>query len=182
MLQSLSMLSGAQILEYSFRKSVATLLFAGAIVSLSVVSAAPSNLQAIVLSIHGNIEGEKTDTIELDLATLTELEATTFTTIQPWTEEPNEYTGVRVNTLLEHVGAMSSEFQALASDRYQFILSNIDFEKYPIIIAYKVNGEFLDTRKLGPLLIVFPFDDYPELLNETNKASSVWQLTEMHIL
>lgn len=182
MYQYLHVLSRASILDCNFRKSVAALLFAAVMVSMSVARAEPTNLNSIVLNVHGNIDGQQKDGIELDLASLTNLEATTFRTNQPWTDEPKEYTGVRISTLLDHVGAMSSEFEALASNEYQFILSNIDFEKYPVIIAYKIDGEFLDTRKLGPLLIVFPFDDHPELLNEINKASSVWQLTEIRIL
>jgi len=157
------------------------LFLAGAILSLPAVNATDTNLHSVVLSIQGNFEDKKNEIVELDLASLTELKSTTFTTFQPWTEEPKEYTGVRISTLLDHVGAGSFSFEALASNDYKYFLNDIDFEKYPIIVAYKIDGEFLNARTLGPLLIVFPFDDYPELLNEKNKAASVWQLTEMRI-
>jgi len=170
----------------TIRKFVA-LLLAGVLLGIPIVNVADTNLHTVVLSIQGKFEGQNSEVqnknvIELDLASLTKLESTTFTTNQPWTDEPKKYTGVRINTLLDHIGATSSRFEALASNEYTFILSDIDFEKYPVIIAYKIDGEFLETRKLGPLLIVFPFDDYPELLNESNKAASVWQLIEMRIL
>jgi len=158
------------------------LLFAGVILNLPKVNATSTDLSAIVLNVTGNLEGQKSDSVELDLASLTKLESTTFKTNQPWTNEAKQYTGVRISTLLEHVGAGSAEFEAIAGNEYQFILRNIDFEKYPIILAYKIDDKFLEVRDLGPLLIVFPFDDYPELLNETTKAASVWQLTEMRIL
>jgi len=168
-------------------RKFAALLVAGVVLSMPTVNVADTNLHAVVLSIQGELEDQNNDVqkkgvVELDLASLTKLESTTITTNQPWTDEPKEYTGVRINTLLDHIGATSSRFEALASNEYKFILSDIDFEKYPIIIAYKIDGAFLETRKLGPLLIVFPFDDYPELLNEYNKAASVWQLIEMRIL
>jgi len=158
------------------------------VLSVSIANADANELDAIVLTIQGKLDnqtqtdGQKNDVIELNLDSLTKLKATTFTTDQPWTNEPREYTGVRIDTLLKHIGASSAEFEALASNDYQFTLTDIDFEKYPIIIAYKIDGEFLDYRKLGPLLIVFPFNDYPELLTEKNKAASVWQLTEIRIL
>jgi len=139
-------------------------------------------MHSVVLSVQGNIEGQKNSVVELDLASLTKLKAVTFTTDQPWTNEPLEYTGVRINTLLQHIGANSDEFIAMASNDYQFTLSDIDFDKYPIIVAYQIDGEYVDARQLGPLLIVFPFNDHPELLTERNKAASVWQLTEMRIL
>lgn len=132
--------------------------------------------------VHGNIEGSADAKIEVDLNTLSALEETTFTTSAPWTDKPTEYTGVRVNTFLNSVGALSTSFKAAAGNNYQFMLSDIDFDKYPIIIAYKKDGELLNARTLGPFLIMFPFDDFPELLNEKNKAASVWQLTEMEIL
>jgi len=178
--------SGVDFCKNYISRIFALLLSACAIFGPSIVNAAKTNLQSIVLSVHGNIEFEKsedgkTDAIELDLASLTNLESTTFTTSQPWTDAPKEYTGVRINTLLNHIGADSTTFEALASNEYKFLLSDINFEKYPIIIAYKIDGKFLDARTLGPLLIVFPFDDYPELLNEKNKAASVWQLTEIRV-
>jgi len=148
------------------------------------ISFADNRSEGTIL-VHGNIEGstkDKKTKIEIDLDMLRALEKTTFTTSAPWTDEPTEYTGVRINTLLKSIGALSTSFKAMAGNNYQFLLSDIDFDKYPIIIAYKKNGEILNTRTLGPFLIMFPFDDFPELLNEKNKAASVWQLTELEIL
>jgi len=138
--------------------------------------------EPILLSIHGNIEGAANKVIGLNLEKLTSLEATTIVTTAPWTDGPMQYTGVRINKLLESVGAKSSQFEASAANDYRFKLTDIDFEKYPILIAYKKNGELLDIRNLGPLMIVFPFDDFPELLTERNKAASVWQLIKIEIL
>lgn len=172
--------------KYTLEKLGAFLLLTVFVFGQTTVNAASTDLDSIVLSIHGNIEcqkeGQKNEFIELDLLSLTNLQSTTITTKQPWTDGPREYTGVRISTLLKHIGAASSEFEAVASNEYMYVLRDIDFDKYPILVAYKIDGEFLDTRKLGPLLIVFPFDDYPELLNESNKAASVWQLIEMQIL
>lgn len=182
MRQSLYANSRNFTLKYTLEKLGAPLLLAVFVFGQSIVNAASTDLDSIVLTIHGNIEDQKEDIIELDLLSLTNLQSTTITTNQPWTDEPREYTGVRVSTLLKHIGAESSDFEAIASNEYVYVLRDIDFDKYPILVAYKINGDFLDTRKLGPLLIVFPFDDYPELLNESNKAASVWQLIEMRIL
>lgn len=148
----------------------------------SPLAAAEDAASVVVLTVQGELKGQKNSVMELDLASLTKLNSTTFTTNQPWTSEPKTYTGIRINTLLEHIGANSSKFEALASNEYRFTLSDIDFEKYPIIVAYKIDDEFIDIRKLGPLMIVFPFDDHPELLTEKNKAASVWQLIEIHLL
>lgn len=135
-----------------------------------------------ILSITGNLEESADGKIQLYLDDLTALESTTIETDAPWTEGAQEYTGVRISTLLKSIGARSNQFEAIASNDYSFTLKNIDFDEYPIIIAYLKNGEKLDLRNLGPLLIMFPFDDYPELLTEQNKAASVWQLIKLNIL
>lgn len=156
-------------------------LWVGALLCLFISTATAVNLNKVLLTIEGDLDGQKNNTVELDLESLLMLEATTFTSKAPWTTEPTEYTGVRISTLLNHIGAESTQFEALASNDYKFTLSDIDFETYPIVIAYKINGEFPDARQLGPLLIMFPFDDYPELLTEKNKAAAVWQLTDLRL-
>ncbi len=166
----------------AFWRYTAFLFFA---IFTSHASFANSHPEGTIL-VHGNIEateeGQKTKKIEVNLETLSALEATTFTTSAPWTDKPTEYTGVRVSTFLDSIGALSTTFKAIAGNEYQYVLSDIDFDKYPIIIAYQKDGEILNARTLGPFLIMFPFDDFPELLNEKNKAASVWQLTELEIL
>lgn len=135
-----------------------------------------------LLTIHGNIGSASNEPVTIDLKTLSSLQSTTIVTDAPWTDGPTQYTGVRINILLDSIGAKSNQFEASAANDYMFKLSEIDFEKYPVIIAYKKEGELLNIRTLGPLMIVFPFDDFPELLTERNKAGSVWQLIEIKIL
>jgi len=138
--------------------------------------------ETVLLSVHGNVEGLSDKPLELDLKTLISMDATSITTTAPWLDGPTEFKGVRISTLLHSIGANSAQFEAVASNDYRFTLSEIDFEKYPIIIAYEKNKELLNIRTQGPLLIMFPFDDFPELLTERNKAASVWQLIELHVL
>lgn len=70
--------------------------------------------EPVLLSISGNIAGSDNSIIELDLKTLTSMEPTTVITSAPWTDGPTQYTGVRINKLLDHVGAKSDHFEALA--------------------------------------------------------------------
>lgn len=134
----------------------------------------------VLLTISGNIEHTNSEHgAEFDLEMLKELEVMAITTNTPWTDEVTVFEGVSVAALLQHVGAKSAAFRASALDNYWYDVSNIDFEAFPIIIAYKRDGNYMSTRNLGPLWLMFPFDDYPELLTEANKASSVWQLNVM---
>lgn len=136
-----------------------------------------------VLIVGGNISAESGgDNIEFDMAALQALPSTVITTDNPWIDAPAEFTGVRISVLLESVGAQSTSIEARAANEYKFKLTMIDFEKYPIIVAYMRDGKAMEYRDLGPLWIIFPFDDFPELLTNRNKAASVWQLTDIEVL
>lgn len=138
-----------------------------------------------VLTVSGNIapsDGESADNprvVEFDLAQLESFRPETIRTHTPWTDGLTEFIGVRVSELLEFVGARSDHLTLIGLDGYSYDVKTIDFERYPILIAYKKNREYMSIRELGPLWFMFPFDDYPELLNENNKAGAVWQLSEL---
>ncbi|MEM7257001.1 MAG: oxidoreductase [Pseudomonadota bacterium] len=142
----------------------------------------PAPTGRVLLTISGNIEHTNDgDTIKMDLAMLESLEATSITTDSPWTDEPTKFTGVRISHLLEYIGANSNEFRASAIDKYWNDLLDMDFESVPAIIAYKKNDKYMRIRDLGPLWIMFPFDQFPELLTEKYKTASVWQLIGIEV-
>jgi hypothetical protein len=49
------------------------------------------------------------------------------------------------------------------------------------ILALKRDGETLSRRDKGPIWIVYPRDDFPELQLETINARWVWQLIELEV-
>ena len=135
-----------------------------------------------VLVVSGNTSAESSQGIVFDMAALQNLPSTKITTSNPWIKGAAEFTGVRISALLESVGAQTNDIEARAANEYKFKLTGIDFDKYPIIIAYLKDGNPMEFRELGPLWIIFPFDDFPELLTSKNKAASVWQLTDIEVL
>lgn len=135
----------------------------------------------VILTISGNIElSNSVRGAEFDLEMLEAMGATSITTDTPWTDTKTTFTGVRMSTLLDSVGASSSSsFRVTAFDGYWYDVSDVDFEEYPIIVAYKRDGSYMDTRSLGPLWVMYPFDDFPELLTEKNKASCIWNFESL---
>ena len=136
----------------------------------------------ILLTVSGNISTKNhTDGAAFDLQMLEAMPVTTFVTETPWTEGPNKFSGVRLKYLLETVGAKSKSMKMTAEDGYIFELDMGFDDKYPVIIAYKKNDDYMSLRELGPLWVMLPFDDFPELQTETYRAASVWQLTRLEI-
>ncbi len=143
----------------------------------------PAPAGEVLLTITGTIDKPNVGSdIQLDMALLESFPVVEFTTDTPWDNEPQHFEGVRVNVLLDAIGANSRQFVAVGLDDYKFTVSDLDFDQYPIIIAYRQNGHPISVRKLGPLRIMMPFDDFPELLTQQNESRSVWQLVSMELL
>lgn len=137
----------------------------------------------VILNIIGNISKSNSPSgVEIDKAMIESLPVVSFSTPTPWTEGDTEWTGVRLNEFLEYVGAESQEMHIKALDGYEVDFKNVDLQKYPVIIAYKQNGEYMSVRDLGPLWIMFPFADHPELDIQFNRSLSVWQIREIEVL
>ncbi len=143
----------------------------------------PAPRTDVLLTISGDLAHPNVgESIQLDLAALESLPVTEFTTMTPWHEQPLHFTGVRISTLLEAIGTDSTAFVAVGLDDFRFTVTDLDFNKYPVIIAYRQNGEPISIRGLGPLRIIVPFSDFPELQSPINESRSVWQLVSMEIL
>ena len=56
----------------------------------------------------------------------------------------------------------------------------LDFERYPVLFALRMNGQDLSTDR-GPIWIVYPRDDFPELKNETADTRWIWQLSKLTV-
>ena len=134
----------------------------------------------IVLTIGGKIGKENAPgQADFDLDMLRAMPAAKFSTSTPWTEGAVEFEGVLVKTLFDAVGASGKSIKAAALNDY---IADVDVKtviEAGAIIAYRMNGEFLSVRDKGPLWIMFPFDEKPQLKAEPIYSQSVWQLRKM---
>ncbi|WP_248623755.1 hypothetical protein [Cobetia crustatorum] len=58
-----------------------------------------------------------------------------------------------------------------------------DFFDYPVILAMQIDGKRLRVRVRdnGPIFIIYPFSEQPDLLNEEIMTRSVWQVKRIEI-
>lgn len=127
------------------------------------------------------VDGQSQMAAVFDLELLEALPAETIRTRTPWTEGVTEFTGVRVDVLLKHVGAETQHLYLQALDEYSVEIVDDPFNSYPIIVAYKKNGDYMSVRELGPLWVMYPFDDFPKLNSEQSRAHCIWQLTKIMV-
>ncbi|MFC3286183.1 molybdopterin-dependent oxidoreductase [Litchfieldella rifensis] len=95
-------------------------------------------------------------------------------------DESAEWFGVSLSVLLEALGEpLPQRLTASALDNYHEIIPRHDIEHFDPIIAYRRNGEYLPFSEHGPLVIMYPYAQYPALMKRTYYSRTVWQLSEI---
>lgn len=136
----------------------------------------------VLLTMSGNIQNTNEDgKAVFDIASLEKLGMVSFQTTSPWYDGRPTFTGVPVQKLMDYVGAKGTVIKVTALNDYTTIIPLNDFKKYNVILALKINGEYMRIRDKGPLFIVYPYDSIPELNNQIYYSRSAWQVSKMTI-
>ena len=137
----------------------------------------------VILIVTGNIAATNAvGRAEFDRAMLEDLGLSRLKTWTPWTEGEPEFTGVAAAALMAHVGAEGTAVRARALNDYGITIPLADFERYPVLIATAMDGERLRTRDKGPLWVIYPWSDHPELDDRVTRQRSIWQLESLHVV
>ena len=136
----------------------------------------------VLLTLSGNIENTNEDgKAVFDLASLEKLGMVSFQTTSPWYDGRTTFTGIPLQKLMDYVGAKGSVVKVTALNDYTTEIPLSDFKKYNVILALKINGEYMRIRDKGPLFVVYPYDSIPELNNQIYYSRSAWQVSRMNI-
>lgn len=142
----------------------------------------PAPAGPVILTVSGNIEatnGEAGATFDREM--LYGLGLTEITTTTPWTDGPQVFSGVLARTVFERVGADGAIVLASALNDYTVEVPIEDFEKYDVLLATEMNGEEMKVSDKGPVWIVYPRDNEPELQDRRLHDRWVWQLKELRV-
>ena len=172
-------MSTARTFISSLAGAAAILLFALAPVSAQPL---PKPKERPILEVTGKItvtNGD--DKAAFDLAMLEAVGITKTKTSTAWTEGQPQFEGVMLKALLDRLGASGETVTAVALNDYKVEIPLADFTKFPVILAYRMNGELLRIRDKGPLWIIYPQDDFPALKNKETQSKWVWQVKELRV-
>lgn len=122
-----------------------------------------------------------TKTISLTREQIAALPQRTITTSTPWTQGKSEFKGVALRDLLDHASILGDRLKVVAINNYASDMKLSDVAQHAVV-AHEMNGKPMPVREKGPLWIVFPFDDHPELKSEQFYARSVWQVRKIVVL
>lgn len=130
----------------------------------------------VVLTITGSITNTNgDDQAGFDMEMLKAIKSHVVKTETPWSEGIQTFEGPLLRDLLALVGAKGEKVKAMAINNYFVEIPLSDFADYPVILALSLNGKPMRVRDKGPLWIIYPWDDFPELRNEKYYSRSIWQ-------
>jgi hypothetical protein len=168
-----------------------TLLMATTLVPLTARMAGPAAAAGAaetpvgptILTVSGSIDRfNDKGVFRFDRAMLEDLGITRFKTSTAWTPDSPEFEGVLVRDILHAVGAHGAEVTATALNDYVVTIPTEELSRYPVLLALKMNGEYLKVKDKGPIWIVYPRDAFPELQTPMTDKKWIWQLSQLSIL
>ena len=133
-----------------------------------------------ILVISGNINpADHSDSVKFDRAALEALGIVAIETNTPWYKGSVKFEGVSLDKLMQAVGAKGDRVAVVALNDYSTEIPMEDFAKYNAILALKRDGEYMTVRDKGPLFIVYPYDENPELKSQKFYGRSAWQVAKI---
>ncbi|MGX9963562.1 molybdopterin-dependent oxidoreductase [Roseomonas sp. F4] len=158
------------------RRTLTLLPFLGALAG-PVLAQAPSG--RVILSVSGRISGATRD---FDLAGLEALGTESLTTRSPWTgTEILRFTGVPLAVLLRAVGAQGDLLRATALNDYSVNVPRADADRHGAFLATRQDGVPIRIRDRGPIWLVYPWTDRPELDIAIFRDRAIWQLRHIDV-
>lgn len=154
-------------------------LLVGATLMLSGIAAQADDSDKVVLTVSGKVTNG--EALEFSLTDLEALGTARITTSSPWETEAVSFEGVPMALLLQAVGATGHTAAIMALNKYRTEVPVSDFIDHGVILASRKNGEPMPISDKGPLFVVYPFDDKPELNTEIYHARSAWQVRSIII-
>lgn len=140
----------------------------------------PRPTGTVVLSVSGQISNTNAPgRADFDRAMLEALGISSIEATSPWTDGRRKFHGVLARDLMLAVGAQGQLVTATGQDDYSVDIPASDFMRYPVLLALQMDGKYLHIRNQGPVLIVYPRDDYTELATPTLTRKSVGMLREI---
>lgn len=151
-------------------------------VGASAAETLPRPTGQALLTVTGNIERLNDNAAaRFDLTMIGQVGVKTVTTSTPWRDGAHVFEGVLLRDLLASVGAAGQTVRARGLSDYFVDIPYSDLIRYPVMVAYKMDGAALPIRDGGPLWIVYPRDGFPELRNPLVSARSLWQLVALDV-
>jgi len=137
----------------------------------------------VVLEVGGKVSNVNLDGKAcFDMAMLAALPQSSFSARTPWYAERRTFTGPLLRDVLAAAGARGTLLQMRALNDYRVEVPWEDAQRHDPILARLLDGQPMAVRDKGPLFLIYPFDDHPELRSAVYYSRSAWQLRAIEVV
>ncbi len=119
-----------------------------------------------------------------DLAALRQLAQRQVVTTTPWYTSSSEFSGPLLRDLLKAAGltvAGTTTLRCTALNDYRVEIPMDDVRRFDVVVAHLLNGKPMSVREKGPLFVIYPFDEQPQLKTTTYFSRCIWQLKQIEV-
>lgn len=155
------------------------LTFAALLTVVTLAGPGLANETRVILKIDGKIAGGGVR--EFTRADLERLGGSAVRTSTPWHEGVQTFEGVPMEAVMQAVGAQGSKVVVVALNQYRTEIPLADFKEHKVLLATKRGGQYMEVRDKGPLFVIYPFDQNPDLKSERYYSRSAWQVRSITV-
>ena len=145
---------------------------------VAAVEPLPAPTGTVILTVTGRIAG---GTVRLDRALLLAGGTDVLRTTTPFTDGVSTFSGVLASRLLDRLGADGTVLRTRALNDYAVTIPMSDVATFPVLLALDQDGRALSVRERGPIWVIYPFSDHPELDQRVYRQRSIWQLSDVEV-
>ena len=103
-------------------------------------------------------------------------------TVNEHVDQITEFVGPLARDVVAAMGAGAGDVVTLtAVNDYAIDVPVDDFLEYDVIFAHSADGKRLSTRDKGPIWVVYPMTDFPELQDPIYNGRIIWQLVSVDL-
>ncbi len=136
----------------------------------------------VILTVSGNIKHTNGDGVaRFDRNMLESLGMSALETSTRWTEGRPRFEGILARDLLARIGAEGTTVHAVAINDYAVEIPLSDFQDYPVLLALKMDGEYMRVRDKGPIWVIYPTERFEELNAQSFQVRQIWQLKSLDV-
>ena len=118
----------------------------------------------------------------LDRALLSAWGTDELRTSTPFSDGLSTFSGVLASRLLDGLGADGTRLRASALNDYVVTIPIDELRSFPVLLALDRDGRPLSVRDRGPIWVIYPWSEYPQLDDRVHRQRSIWQLSEIEVI
>lgn len=141
----------------------------------------PQPTEAVILSLTGKIKHTNAPgRADFDRPMLMALGLVDVETKTAWTKDTPKFRGVRLQSVLDKVGAEGAVLQAVALNDYAVAIPVVDVARWKVLLALEMNGAELPRRGKGPIWVIYPdTEGMADAVIYRDRA--IWQLRTLDV-